>query len=124
MYAIRSYYGGHGQYGDILDGHHLLGPLGHLLLEKVALAAQEVGAGLEAQVGFYPCQHHRRADGLGDVVHRPQLEAQRLVFDAGLGGEKDDGDPAGGGILLQPAAVETPDTQPTEASGEKVEDST
>ena len=65
---------GHGLDGHILDRHHLARAAGHFLFEESRLVAQEVGGGLEAQVGLDARQHDRRADRLGDVVHRAHFK--------------------------------------------------
>ena len=46
-------------------------------------------------------QHHRWADGFGDVVDGPEAEAELFILDTGLGRQKDDRNVAGLGILLQ-----------------------
>ena len=95
---------GHGQNGHILDGGEFLGAPRHFLLKVVILVAQKVGRRLQGQMGLDALLQYGRADGLGDVVHRAQLEAHALVFDLGLGSEKNDPDVARLGVLLEPLA--------------------
>ena len=93
--------GRHSQDGHVLNGRHFAGALLHLLLQEIGLIPQKVGAGFQFQVGFHPGQHHRRADGFGDVIHRAQLQTFFLVLGFGHGGQKDDRNVAGGAVALQ-----------------------
>ena len=95
---------GHGHDGHVLDGLHLQRAQRHLALQVGALVAQEVGRGLERQVRGHARQQDGRADGLGDVVHRPQLQAQALVLHVGARGEEDHGNVARVQVRLEPAA--------------------
>ena len=51
-----------GHDGHVLDGLHLQGAQGHLALEVSAFVAQEIGRGLERQVGLH------RASTMGGLM--------------------------------------------------------
>ena len=59
-----------------------------LLLELVLIA-------VELDVGVDPGLDDHRAEGLGDIVHRPQQEPPLLVLNVGQAGDHDDGDVPG-----------------------------
>ena len=91
-------------------------PLGRQPLVKVAPVvnpceaidvdplAQQIGLGLQRQVRAHAGAHDLRVDGLGNEVHRTQLQSQRLCRFVVVGGDEDDRDVAGCGIGLQPTA--------------------
>ncbi len=58
--------------GGVLDRHDLPRAPCHLLLQKACFIPQKIGAGLEFQMCFHPRQHDGRADGLDNVIHRPE----------------------------------------------------
>ncbi len=57
---------------------------------------------VEFQVGLGPGENDGLADGLGDVIHRPQFQAPGLVRLLPQGGEEDHRDIAGPVMVLQP----------------------
>ena len=56
---------------------------------------------LQAQLRFDAGQGFVEVDGLGDVVHRADIEALELAFLGGARGDEDDGDGVGVGIFLE-----------------------
>jgi hypothetical protein len=66
---------------------------------------QEIGRGLQRQVRAHARHHDRRADRLGDVVHRAQRQATGLVLDLGHRGEEDHRDALGLRVALQPLGI-------------------
>ena len=65
----------------------------------------KLGAGFaKKDVAVYASLDHGGRERLVNVVDGTDFKAARFVFGAGLAGEKDDGDIAGGGIRFQAGA--------------------
>jgi len=93
--------GGHGHDGHILDHGHFPGAALHLFFQVGVLVPEKVPGGLQGQVVFYPGEDDGGADGLGDVIHGPQVQAPLFVFRRRLGGEEDDGDVPAAGVQME-----------------------
>ncbi|MNN19092.1 hypothetical protein D3C81_1323210 [compost metagenome] len=91
----------HGVDGDILDGDHLPGAALHFPLQKFVLIAQEIGNGLELDLGLDPGHEHRGDDRLGDVIRSPEAQAANLVLRGSHGGEENDRYMANANVKLE-----------------------
>ena len=87
----------------ILDGgeshrlpvhRHPLGPVIHgdgPHGEQAGALVRAPQAGISPQLGLHPGHHLQGVEGLGDIVVRPDVQAQDLVRVLALGGEEDNG---------------------------------
>ncbi|MPN16090.1 hypothetical protein SDC9_163428 [bioreactor metagenome] len=90
--------------GGVLDHADCAGTLLDNVFEHAVAVAQRIGCSLEAQLGAYAGQYQRRADRLGDVIHRTDIEAQLLVHFFGADGQEDHRNVRSGRLRLEPAA--------------------
>ncbi|MCY1427443.1 hypothetical protein D9M71_432890 [compost metagenome] len=96
--------GRQGFQGGILDGLQLTGAAVHFELQVLAAVTQEVGIGLEREMGAHPRQGDRRDDRLDDVIHRAQVEALLRIRDLCQTGQEDHRDVLRAWIGLELAA--------------------
>ena len=73
----------------------------HLGLEERVLVRQLVARALELDLRAHACQHHRRTQRLGDVVHRPQRQAALFFFGGVERGDADHRDVARQRVVAQ-----------------------
>ena len=85
---------GHAEDGGVLGQLQFPGPFGHQI-------AQMITHVLEREVGGHPGLDNGRGKGLDDVINRSQQQTFFLAICLVQGGDKDDGDFSGLGILLE-----------------------
>ncbi len=75
-----------------------------LFLKPPVLALQDIPGTLQLKVGMDPGQQDRRTDRLGDVINRPQIQAELLILIGIHGSHENDRD-----IGRQRAGLQLPD---------------
>ncbi|MNN23101.1 hypothetical protein D3C81_1364850 [compost metagenome] len=76
----------------------------HFEFQVLAAVTQEVGIGLEGEMGAHASQGDRRNDRLDDVIHRAQVEALLCIRDVCQTGQEDHRDVLRARIGLELAA--------------------